>query len=265
MNARAVPSPFDTPTQPCHRSRHALLLQYWLWPIPLLPSMLTHTWAMHVHPRIPLPRENIQPIHCLPHAHCLPSCLSPLHPKPAPKLSSGSHKECVMHVWTATLDSQQSIIAKISDPLYFIDPYKGTDPFPLLNLSVSHKAEAYCELAPLQGMQVLQCIRLFVLPFPSQGNRTMYILLLKHVKSVMIDFKRSELWNLDHEFHDEQTRKREMCVLREDYMEDWWYRKYKPIEFCIIHMHECVSLHSHICIGICIHMCDIVCMCWCAR
>ncbi|KAK0466485.1 hypothetical protein IW261DRAFT_1294338, partial [Armillaria novae-zelandiae] len=73
------------------------------------------------------------------------------------------------------------IIAKIFDPLYFIDPYKGTDPFPLLDLSVSCKAEAYCRLASFQGTQVPQCCRLFVSPLPSQGNCTVYILLLEQV------------------------------------------------------------------------------------
>ncbi|KAK0467675.1 hypothetical protein IW261DRAFT_1612916 [Armillaria novae-zelandiae] len=75
------------------------------------------------------------------------------------KLCRGFHEEHVTHVWTATLDSQP-IIAKIFDPLYFIDPYKGTDPFPLLDLS---------------------CRGLFLSPLPSQGNRTVYILLLEHV------------------------------------------------------------------------------------
>ncbi len=47
-----------------------------------------------------------------------------------------------------------------------------------------------------------------------------------NLKSMMIDFEGSELWDPDHQFYDEQTREREMRALREDYMEDWWYRKY---------------------------------------
>ncbi|KAK0471735.1 hypothetical protein IW261DRAFT_1302475, partial [Armillaria novae-zelandiae] len=73
------------------------------------------------------------------------------------------------------------VIAKIFDPLYFIDPYEGTDPFPLRDLSVSHEAEAYRRLAPLQGTQVPRCCGLFLSPLPSQGSRTMYVLLLEHV------------------------------------------------------------------------------------
>ncbi|KAK0471744.1 hypothetical protein IW261DRAFT_1301306, partial [Armillaria novae-zelandiae] len=77
------------------------------------------------------------------------------------------------------LDSQP-VMAKIFDPLYFIDPDKGTDPFPLLDLCVSHEAKAYRWLAPLQGTQVLRCRGLFISMLPSQGNHTMYVL-LEHV------------------------------------------------------------------------------------
>ncbi|KAK0466479.1 hypothetical protein IW261DRAFT_1296066, partial [Armillaria novae-zelandiae] len=75
----------------------------------------------------------------------------------------------------------QPVIAKIFHPLYFIDPYEGTDPFPLLELSISRKAEAYRRLAPLQGTQVPWCRGLFISLLPSQGNCTVYILLLEHV------------------------------------------------------------------------------------
>ncbi|KAK0481073.1 hypothetical protein EDD18DRAFT_1363311 [Armillaria luteobubalina] len=222
------------------------------------------------------------------------------------KLCGGFHKECVIHVRTATVDSQL-VIAKIFDPLYFINPYEGMDPFPLINLSVSCKDEAYCRLAHLQGTQILWSLRLFILLLPMQGNCTVHILLLENVtgqdvhylvpdslipplclahctamvnatitvfydilmcgvkqcnmapcsliicppkhggasfcdkgdcpvhfsidpdnvKSVMIDFEGSELWDPDCDFYDEQTRAREMCMLREDYMEDWWYGKYR--------------------------------------
>ncbi len=98
------------------------------------------------------------------------------------KLCGGFREERVTHVWTATLDSQP-VIAKIFDPLYFIDPYEGTDPFPLLDLSVSREAEAYRRLAPLQGTKVPRCLGLFVSPLPSQANHTMYVLLLEHVAS----------------------------------------------------------------------------------
>ncbi|KAK0471738.1 hypothetical protein IW261DRAFT_1294461, partial [Armillaria novae-zelandiae] len=72
------------------------------------------------------------------------------------------------------------VIAKIFDPVYFIDPYESTDPFPLLDPSVSREAEAHRRLAPLQGTQVPRCRGLFVSPLPSQGNRTVYVL-LEHV------------------------------------------------------------------------------------
>ncbi|KAK0466486.1 hypothetical protein IW261DRAFT_1295393, partial [Armillaria novae-zelandiae] len=73
------------------------------------------------------------------------------------------------------------IIAKIFDPLYFIDPYEGTDPFPLLDLSVSRQAKAYRWLASFQGTHVPRCHGLFISPLPSQGNHTVYVLLLEQV------------------------------------------------------------------------------------
>ncbi|KAK0209931.1 hypothetical protein IW262DRAFT_1468272 [Armillaria fumosa] len=42
-----------------------------------------------------------------------------------------------------------------------------------------------------------------------------------NVESMMIDFEGSELWDPDHKFYDKQTRVREICTLREDYMKDW--------------------------------------------
>ncbi len=96
------------------------------------------------------------------------------------KLCGGFREERVTHVWTAT-HASQPVIAKIFDPLYFIDPYEGTDPFPLVDLSVSREAEAYRRLAPLQGTQVPRCLGLFVSPLLSQGNRTVYVLLLAHI------------------------------------------------------------------------------------
>ncbi|KAK0448193.1 hypothetical protein EV421DRAFT_1786246 [Armillaria borealis] len=114
--------------------------------------------------------------HIVPLPPSVPSTLT-LHQK----LCGGFREERVTHVWTATHASQQPVIAKIFDPLYFIDPYEGTDPFPLLDLSVSREAEAYRRLAPLQGTQVPRCLGLFISPLPSQGNRTVYVLLLEHV------------------------------------------------------------------------------------
>ncbi len=113
--------------------------------------------------------------HLVPLPPSIPSSLS-LHEK----LCGGFREERVTHVWTAT-HASQPVIAKIFDPLYFIDPYDGTDPFPLLDLSVSRVAEAYRQLAPLHGTKVLRCLGLLVSPLPSQGNCTVYVLLLEHV------------------------------------------------------------------------------------
>ncbi len=94
--------------------------------------------------------------------------LSPLIPSTLTlheKLCGGFRKERVTH-------ASQPVIAKIFNPLYFIDPYEGTNPFSLLDLSVSHEAEAYRRLAPLRGTQVPRCLGLFVSPWPSPGNRS---------------------------------------------------------------------------------------------
>ncbi|PBK80070.1 hypothetical protein ARMGADRAFT_93497 [Armillaria gallica] len=113
--------------------------------------------------------------HLVPLPPSVPSSLT-LHEKHC----EGLCEECVTHVWTAT-HASQPVIAKIFDPLYFIDPYEGTDPFPFLDLSVSREAEGYRQLAPLHGTKVLRCLGLLVSPLPSQGNRTVYVLLLEHV------------------------------------------------------------------------------------
>ncbi|KAK0442528.1 uncharacterized protein EV420DRAFT_1077386 [Desarmillaria tabescens] len=98
------------------------------------------------------------------------------------KLCGGFREERVTHVWTATRGAEgQTVIAKIFDPLYFIDPYEGTDPFPFVDLSVSREVEAYRRLESLQGTKVPQFLGLFVSPSPSQGNRTVYVLLLEYV------------------------------------------------------------------------------------
>ncbi|KAK0226859.1 hypothetical protein EDD85DRAFT_795176 [Armillaria nabsnona] len=85
--------------------------------------------------------------HIVPLTPSAPSSLT-LHQK----LCDGFCEERVAHVWTAT-HASQPIIAKIFDPLYFINPYEGTDPFPLLDLSVSHPAapQALCLAATLPG------------------------------------------------------------------------------------------------------------------
>ncbi|KAK0477152.1 hypothetical protein EDD18DRAFT_1337990 [Armillaria luteobubalina] len=270
------------------------------------PRPPAHEQCMYTEESLLLEKTSGLYLASLSHIVPLPSSTHPsstltLHEK----LCGGFREERVTHVWTATMDAQP-VIAKIFDPLYFIDPYEGTDPFPLVDLSVSCEAEAYRRLAPLQGTQVPRCLGLFVSPLPSQGNRSVYVLLLEHVagqdvrylvpestipslclahrtaivdaavnvfydilmcgvkqrdmaprnviirppkpsaapfcdqedcpvhfsvdaddiQSVMIDFEGSELWDPDHKFYDEQTREREICALREDYMEDWWYGKY---------------------------------------
>ncbi|KAK0467679.1 hypothetical protein IW261DRAFT_1407026 [Armillaria novae-zelandiae] len=156
-DARAVPPPIHTITQrpheQCMYTEESLLLEK--------TSGLYLVSLSHI---VPLP-PSTEP----------PATLT-LHEK----LCGGFREERVTHVWTATVGSQ-SVIAKIFDPLYFIDPYEGTDPFPLLDLSVSREAEAYRRLAPLQGAQVPRCRGLFVSPLPSQGNRTVYVLLLEHI------------------------------------------------------------------------------------
>ncbi|KAG7439297.1 uncharacterized protein BT62DRAFT_939121 [Guyanagaster necrorhizus] len=96
------------------------------------------------------------------------------------KLCGGFREGRVTHVWTATR-AGETVIAKIFDPLYFIDPYEGTDPFPFVDLSVSREVEAYHRLEPLQGTRVPRFLGLFVSPLPTQGNRTVYVLLLEHV------------------------------------------------------------------------------------
>ncbi|KAK0201328.1 hypothetical protein DFS33DRAFT_1359054 [Desarmillaria ectypa] len=99
------------------------------------------------------------------------------------KLCGGFREERVTHVWTATRGGEggEMVIAKIFDPLYFIDPYEGTDPFPFVDLSVSREVEAYRRLQSLQGTQVPRFLGLFVSSLPSQGNRTIYVLLLEYV------------------------------------------------------------------------------------
>ncbi|KAK0471750.1 hypothetical protein IW261DRAFT_1666841 [Armillaria novae-zelandiae] len=144
------------------------------------PPPPVHEQCMYTEESLLLEKTSGLYLASLSHIVPLPSSTEPpamltLHEK----LCRGFREECVTHVWTATVDSQP-VIAKIFDPLYFIDPYEGTDPFPLLDLSVSREAEAYRRPAPLQGTQV-QCRGLFVSPLPLQGNRTVYVLLLEHV------------------------------------------------------------------------------------
>ncbi len=111
---------------------------------------------MHVHARIPSLLEKTSGLYLASLTHLVrlpPSPHSPSTLTLHQKLCGGFREERVTHVWTAT-HASQPVIAKIFDPLYFIDPYEGTDPFPLVDLSVSREAEAYRRLAPLQGTQV---------------------------------------------------------------------------------------------------------------
>ncbi|KAK0467665.1 hypothetical protein IW261DRAFT_1426416 [Armillaria novae-zelandiae] len=233
------------------------------------PRPPAHEQCMYTEESLLLEKTSGLYLASLAHIVPLPSSTQPpsmltLHEK----LCGGFREERVTHVWTATVDSQP-VIAKIFDPLYFIDPYEGTDPFPLLDLSVSREAKAYRRPAPLQGIQVPRalCLAITFAGKPHRhvaGQDVRYLvpastspsLCLAHrtaiidaaitifsdilmedcpvhcsvdadnVESVMIDFEGSELWDPDHEFYAKQTREREMCALREEYMEDWWYGKY---------------------------------------
>ncbi|KAK0481080.1 hypothetical protein EDD18DRAFT_1436519 [Armillaria luteobubalina] len=64
-------------------------------------------------------------------------------------------------------------------------------------------------------------------PFCSKGDCPIcFSINPDNVESIMIDFEGSELWDPNHNFYNQQTRAREMHVLREDYRGDWWYGKY---------------------------------------
>ncbi|KAK0486782.1 hypothetical protein EDD18DRAFT_1425322 [Armillaria luteobubalina] len=145
------------------------------------PQPPAHEQCIYTEDALLLEKTSGLYLTALTHIISLPSLTQPLSMLTLhKKLCGGFCEEHVTHVWTATMDAQP-IVAKIFDPLYFIDPYKGMDPFPVIDLSVSRKVEAYRWLTPLQGIQVLRCLGLFVSLLPSQGNLMVYVLLLEHV------------------------------------------------------------------------------------
>ncbi|PBK61240.1 hypothetical protein ARMSODRAFT_1025763 [Armillaria solidipes] len=87
------------------------------------------------------------------------------------------------HVWTMHVPAISSItlVAKIFDPAYMSDESsKFTDPFSFLDISVSHEVAAYC---CLQDANVPRFHGHFLIPIPSQGNRTVHVLLMEHIDS----------------------------------------------------------------------------------
>ncbi|KAK0482866.1 hypothetical protein EDD18DRAFT_1362395 [Armillaria luteobubalina] len=108
---------------------------------------------MHIHRRI----ASLSHIVSLPSLPQPPSTLT-LHER----LCGGFGEERVTHIWTATINCQP-IITKIFDPLYFVDPDNGMDPFPLIDFSV------YCEVKLTTGSLL------------SRGNCMVYVLLLEHI------------------------------------------------------------------------------------
>ncbi|KAK0437917.1 uncharacterized protein EV420DRAFT_155007 [Desarmillaria tabescens] len=85
------------------------------------------------------------------------------------------------HVWTVHVPaiSEAILVAKIFDPAYFSDEHIAyADPFVLLNISVSQEVEAYrC----LQDTNVPHFHGHFLMHIPSQGNRTVHVLLMEHI------------------------------------------------------------------------------------
>ncbi|KAK0437914.1 uncharacterized protein EV420DRAFT_154850 [Desarmillaria tabescens] len=100
-------------------------------------------------------------------------------------MSLGERLPCSMrklaHVWTVHVPaiSEAILAAKIFDPAYFSDEHSAyTDPFALLNISVSQEVEAYRRL---QDTNVPQFHGHFLMPIPSQGDRTVHVLLMEHI------------------------------------------------------------------------------------
>ncbi|KAK0431010.1 hypothetical protein EV421DRAFT_1912316 [Armillaria borealis] len=85
------------------------------------------------------------------------------------------------HVWTVHVPavSNLTLVAKIFDPAYMSDESsKFTDPFSFLDISVSHEIAAYLHL---RDANVPRFHGHFLMPIPSQGDRTVHVLLMEHI------------------------------------------------------------------------------------
>ncbi|KAK0450284.1 uncharacterized protein EV420DRAFT_1646522 [Desarmillaria tabescens] len=95
----------------------------------------------------------------------------------------------IPHVWTAHVQDSSpntryppTIVAKIYDPVYFDSgEAEFFDPFALRDLTVSRETEAYRRLRHLQGTKIPRFYGHFVAPLPTQGERTVNVLLLEYI------------------------------------------------------------------------------------
>ncbi len=85
------------------------------------------------------------------------------------------------HVWTVPVPaiSNLTLVAKIFDPAHMSDESsKLTDPFPFLDISVSHGVAAYHHL---KDTNVHRFHGHFLMPISSQGSGTVHVLLMEHI------------------------------------------------------------------------------------